>query len=89
MSVNTLINSNRFGEQGPTPPRSTRVFSLKESWYFSTREGANIGPFETRDQADLGVQNFIDFLKLASPRMLELFVSSLRQGSEELGMVYQ
>jgi len=70
--------NNRNGEQGPTPPRSARVFSLQESWYFSTREGANIGPFETKDQAVLGVGDFIEFIQLASPRMRDLFVGSLR-----------
>lgn len=39
--------------------RSSRFYSLKGGWYFSTREGVDFGPFPSRDAA---LKEFEDFV---------------------------
>ncbi len=39
--------------------RSERFFLVNGEWYFSTRENIDIGPFNTIDQARLGLERFI------------------------------
>jgi len=48
-SSETPVNRlrHRKGETGPIPFRSGRFFSADGSWYFATREGTNVGPFES------------------------------------------
>jgi hypothetical protein len=61
---------NRTGEGGSTPLRSDRFFSAQGEWYFSTREGAPIGPFEDKYEARKGLNDFIEFMSLAEPTTL-------------------
>lgn len=52
----------RSGEKGVTPERSRRYFEQQGYWYFRTREGMDIGPFDTQQSAEEGVNGFIGFL---------------------------
>ena len=61
MRVYQMIN-NRPGEQGPIPGRSERIFQKQEYFYYRTREGIDIGPFDTEADAIRGVQDFVNFL---------------------------
>ncbi len=56
------MTSYRPGEQGPLPGRSDRVFQKQGYFYYRTREGIDIGPFDTEADASRGVQDFVDFL---------------------------
>lgn len=58
---------NRAGEGGGVPKRSARFFCIDEAWYFRTREGAPMGPFNDIDEAEDGLHNFLEFLALAEP----------------------
>ena len=49
----------RTGESGRHWYRCERFFSTNEGWYFSTREGENVGPFVTRRAAEKGVELYI------------------------------
>lgn len=40
--------------------RSDRFFTIENRWYFITREGQNIGPFETLGHAKSGVSLFLN-----------------------------
>lgn len=71
------MRDNRDGESGPTPMRSDRFFAVKNSWYFATREGASIGPFDDKNQASQGLSDFLDFIAIAEPQMLSSFYASL------------
>ncbi len=55
----------RNNESGSIPARSSRFFQQEEYWYFRTREGLDIGPFDTQADAEDGVNGFIGFLKQA------------------------
>ncbi|BFM09378.1 DUF6316 family protein [Halioxenophilus aromaticivorans] len=52
----------RFGDTGPVPERSYRVFEKNAYYYYRTREGIDIGPFDTKADAERGVNDFIDFM---------------------------
>jgi hypothetical protein len=63
--------NNRTGElRGNAPMRTDRFFSAQGQWFFSTREGAPIGPFDGKDEARKGLDDFIEFMSLAQPKTL-------------------
>lgn len=50
----------RFGENSvPVSNRRNRFYSNKTGWYFSTREGVDQGPFESRIRAHEANQQYI------------------------------
>ncbi len=65
------MTHNRQGENGVTPIRQERVFQKDEYWYYKTREGATIGPFDSREYAEEGVDEFVAFISSANPKVLE------------------
>lgn len=69
------MSTNRSGEQGTVPNRSGRFMEKDGYWYYSTREGVDIGPFDSREDAEIGVGEFIDFICAADPRILEALES--------------
>lgn len=66
------IMKYRAGESShhPAPVRTDRFFSAQGAWYFSTREGNAIGPFEGKEDARQGLDDFIEFIQLAKPKTL-------------------
>jgi len=77
------MKSNRKNETGKTPPRSSRIFHMKNLWYFNTREGVDIGPFHSRDDAATNLQDFLQFIQLANKKTLEAFSSALSKKEEQ------
>lgn len=64
---------NRSGEEGKTiPPRRGRFAEKEGYWYYSTREGVDIGPFDSREAAEAGVGEFIDFICASEPAIIEM-----------------
>ena len=49
----------REGENFQAWLRSSRFYSLKNNWYFSTREGIEHGPFKSRAEATEELHSFI------------------------------
>lgn len=77
---------NREGEIGDVPPRSGRFFTQDGKWFFSTREGKPIGPFDSKEEAEYELDGFIDFISIAEPEMLmKYFKTFFREESEEQG----
>jgi hypothetical protein len=78
-SARTILqmDESRRGEVGLLPMRTDRFFAVNGAWYFATREGASIGPFEDKVEAQKGLSDFIDFIQLAEPQVLSTFYSSL------------
>lgn len=60
----------REGDSGPIPARTDRIFEMNSYYYYSTREGIDIGPFDTWASAQRGVEDFIDFM-LCGPQSAE------------------
>ena len=50
----------RKGESGIIPFRTGRFFNIETNWYFSTREGIDHGPFESKQQAEMSLSDFLD-----------------------------
>jgi hypothetical protein len=46
---------------GLIPGRGERLFNLHHYWFFATREGAAIGPYDSKEQTKQGVQDYIEF----------------------------
>lgn len=65
------MTMNRTGEAGNCPGRSGRFFQKADYWYYTTREGVDIGPFDSASEAETGVSDFIDFIIHAEPRVIE------------------
>lgn len=66
------MSTNRAGEQGEVPDRNGRFIQKQGYWYYTTREGVDIGPFDSRGEAEVGVGEFIDFICAAEPKILEI-----------------
>ena len=63
---------NRSGEEGVTlPTRSKRFFDRDGYWYYTTREGVDIGPFDSLIEAETGASEFIDFIIHAEPSVVK------------------
>jgi hypothetical protein len=61
---------NRTGEKSEVPVRQKRFFEKSGYWYYSTREGVDIGPFDSLLEAQRGVSDFIDFIVHAEPETI-------------------
>ena len=57
---------HREGETESIPTRTSRFFTKEREWFFSTREGALMGPFDTREIASKGLSDFLEFINLAN-----------------------
>ena len=75
--VHNNMDEKRNGEAGAVPMRTDRFFAVNSAWYFATREGASIGPFEDKSEAQKGLDDFLDFIQLAEPKVLSTFYASL------------
>ena len=64
------VAMNRKQESGVVPIRSDRLFTQHNYWYFRTREGMDIGPFDSISEAVDGINGFIDFLQSAEPAVV-------------------
>ena len=71
------MKDNRTGEMGNVPVRSDRFFSAQGEWFFSTREGTPIGPFDDKNDARQGLGDFIEFMSLAEPKTLSRLYAAL------------
>jgi hypothetical protein len=63
----------RTGEKAQqVASRAERFYKLHHFWFFTTREGASIGPFDSKACAEVGVAEYISFVKSAPQDVLEL-----------------
>lgn len=67
-----MATPNRAGEQGTVPTRHGRYLQKEGYWYYSTREGVDIGPFDNREDAENGVGEFIDFIQASEPKVSDV-----------------
>ncbi len=57
------------------PLRCDRYFKLSNYWYFTTREGATLGPYDSKEQAQLAVADYIQFVTQTTPTMLKVLAA--------------
>ncbi len=70
--------SNRNGESETHAIRNQRFFQMEHYWYYTTREGVNIGPFDSCIQAEQGVAEFIEFICAADDKVVQAFKQCAR-----------
>ncbi len=63
--------TNRIGENGTVPARTERLFKEQGYWYYSTREGMNIGPFDQKADAQQGAAEFIEYIAATEPEIID------------------
>ena len=76
--MNNVIYINREDDSAnpaAMPLRSDRYFKLSENWYFITREGATLGPYDSKFQAQQAVVDYIQFVNQATPAMIKLLAA--------------
>lgn len=66
------VSNNRAGEQGSVPSRHGRYLQKDGYWYYTTREGVDIGPFDSRTDAEVGVGEFIEFIQASEPKVSDV-----------------
>jgi len=59
----------RKGESGVIPFRSGRFFNVETQWYFTSREGIDHGPFDSKHNAEVILDVFIHNLLYADKQM--------------------
>lgn len=74
----TIVRRNRAGEEGEIPNRCDRFYTFENEWFFTTREGSPVGPFSTQESAKSGLTDYLDFLNLASPKIRDKFVKTMK-----------
>ena len=71
------MSDYRLGDETPPAKRSPRVYEENGEWFFRTREGAAMGPYATREEADQGLADFIEFIQLAPLDTLATFTDAI------------
>jgi len=69
----------RAGETGEVAAsrRSSRLHRIEGQWYIRTREGTDLGPYLSRQEARQGLENFMEFMALAPPHQLSRLYAAL------------
>ena len=52
------MSRHREGELGAVPFRSGRFFYIDSKWYFSCREGREVGPFSSKQAAEMALADY-------------------------------
>lgn len=71
-----ISTRNRTGEDGNVPSRNDRVFEQDNYWYFITREGASVGPFDSKEEAIAGIGEYIDFITKADALTMQFLAGN-------------
>ncbi|MDJ0891005.1 MAG: DUF6316 family protein [Gammaproteobacteria bacterium] len=53
------MSQSRRGEKRQVRFRSDRMFVVNNRWYFSTREGEEMGPYATREKAEAELVRYL------------------------------
>ncbi len=61
----------RKGEEKSFADRSDRVCQKGDYWYFRTREEVVIGPFDSKELAIKGANDYVGFAVDADPALLQ------------------
>ena len=83
-----MATSNRAGEQGSVPARHGRYLQKEGYWYYATREGVDIGPFDSREDAETGVGEFVDFIIVVVDFLFQHFSNPLQNFFYSLEMIF-
>ncbi|MDX2463248.1 MAG: DUF6316 family protein [Porticoccus sp.] len=68
-----VSSRNGENEERQLPIRSQRFFKLHNFWFFATREGAAVGPFDAQEGAANAVNDYIEFMQKADDSARDFF----------------
>ncbi len=54
-----MVIENRSGESENIPFRTGRFYNVGSSWYFSSREQADLGPYQTKEEAKQALATYL------------------------------
>jgi hypothetical protein len=54
----------RAGEKPRLHFRTNRLFAVGDVWYFATREGVDVGPYRSREDAAAGAERLLTLLRI-------------------------
>jgi hypothetical protein len=66
-----LGDNSKAGFSNRTSSSQGRLIQKDGYWYYGTREGVDIGPFDTIGEAKQGLSEFVDFIVASEPSMAE------------------
>ncbi len=75
MDQDQAVNIKRYSELtsgAEIPSRANRFYKLSDNWYFTTREGLSMGPYDSQEEAKTGTSDYITFVSNAAPHVLKL-----------------
>lgn len=72
-----LFKPKREGEDKSAHPRSDRFIQHEGHWFFKTREGEQVGPFSSRNEAQYALLYFIERNAWPSQQELASFIEGL------------
>lgn len=75
-SDTSLNDAPRAGESFVLHSRSDRFFRVGTHWFFHTREGFDVGPFDDKNQAQLALVYFIDHNSWPSAKQLRAYIQN-------------
>jgi hypothetical protein len=68
--------ANRSGEPDKMRFRGSHVFPAHGKWYFNTREGIDVGPFDTRGEAEINSTRLrLVLAKIEDPELARTVIS--------------
>lgn len=77
---NLLQQPLRLGEWEVPDCRSTRVYQGQGKWYFRTREGSVVGPYESESEAESAVKLFTEFAETINEKAIVALISTMNEG---------
>ncbi len=72
--LSKLIKKSRAGESSNKHQRHDRFVKRNEHWYFQTREGLDVGPFESRGEAQYALLYFTECSEWPDAEQLKSFI---------------
>jgi Domain of unknown function (DUF6316) len=66
----------RNGEQFVLHSRSDRFFRIGTHWFFHTREGFDVGPFDDKNQSQLALVYFLSHNSWPSAKQLRAYLQN-------------
>ncbi len=81
----SLLNKVRKGEsRADKTDRSDRFCQENGLWYFKTREGLDVGPFESRDEAQYALLYFTERSEWPDAEQLKNFIEGCEYNNGDL-----
>ena len=76
--LSKLFNKARDGEQQSNKSRTDRFQKKDDMWYFKTREGFEVGPFQSKSEAQYALLFFVERDDWPTDSQLSDFIEGCR-----------